>query len=306
MSKVKPSSHLSRSPLDRLMRRLGSWYGASTSSFRKHKNTLGPWVNNRYLRYCQRCRQQSSIATGASQIREVGSVLVPGVMPTTEAERLSDCMSKVIEATGGPTLGSSNQPMARKVERPITDLGGEVLQIFADKTLDQQICDYFGCYYRIQWVNCYRSYPTEEVSASWLWHSDNVPVETLKVMLHLTDAGPQQGATQFMTFADTQAYYEAGYRGHGTKRRADLREFAKQHQLPYRPFCHDARAGDVMLFMNNALHKAVPPVSGYRDVLTYLLLPNPVPWDRQLEQDDRVALESNPGGYPSNPAQPAA
>ncbi|MCA9060321.1 MAG: phytanoyl-CoA dioxygenase family protein, partial [Planctomycetaceae bacterium] len=135
----------------------------------------------------------------------------------------------------------------------------------------------------------------------WLWHSDNVPTETLKVMLHLTDAGPDQGATLFMSFDDTQEYFRAGYRGDTSQRVADLQGFASTHDLPFRPFSHHAKAGDVMLFNNNALHRAVPPRSGYRDVLTYLILPNPIPWDQQLALDGISAIESCPGGYPRDP-----
>ena len=61
-----------------------------------------------------------------------------------------------------------------------------------------------------------------------------------------------------------------------------------------------------MLFLNNALHKAVPPQNDYRDVLTFLLLPNPIPWDKQLEHDGIACVESNPGGYPRMPWQAQA
>ena len=125
-------------------------------------------------------------------------------------------------------------------------------------------------------------------------------------MFHLTDAGAELGATKFMNMGDTLEYYRAGYRGHTSKRVEDLEAFAKQHALPYRPFHHEARAGDVMLFNNNALHRAVPPQSDFRDVLTYLLLPNPIPWDKQLELDGVKSIESNPGGFPRMPWQAQA
>ena len=42
------------------------------------------------------------------------------------------------------------------------------------------------------------------------------------------------------------------------------------------PIPRETRAGDVVLFINNALHRAVPPWREFRDVLTCLLLPNPI------------------------------
>ena len=76
--------------------------------------------------------------------------------------------------------------------------------------------------YRVQWLDCYRSFPATDVTSSWPWHSDNVPAETLKCMLHLTNAGKAQGATQFMNIEDILSYYQAGYRGDTSKRVEDL------------------------------------------------------------------------------------
>jgi hypothetical protein len=279
------------------------WYGSQSPVYRRYQNTLGPFVNNRYRRYCELCRETPIDDVGESAVRDAGSTLVSQVMSGERARGLSDQMTRLLEESAAKALGSQTQPMMKKLDRPVTRLGREIVDIFSSEVLDKQIRAFFGCHYRIQWLDCYRSFPTKQVSHSWLWHSDNVPIHTLKVMLHLTDAGERRGATKFMNFADTLAYYEAGYRGDLSKRKEDLESFAKQHELLYRPFSHDAKAGDVILFVNNALHKAVPPIDGYRDVLTFLLLPNPIPWNRQLEIDGIEQIEANPGGYPRNPAR---
>ena len=275
--------------------------GARPSQFAKFRNTLGPILNGRYQRYAQKCCVLTDDNVDDEGVRSRGSVLVKNVMPRATSLSLSQQMGDEIVSANSASSERATHLM-RKVPTSISKLGRPVVDIFHGEELDRKIRGVFGSHYRIQWLDCYRSLPATDVSSSWLWHSDNVPAEALKVMLHLTDAGVDQGATQFMTMGDTLAYYKAGYRGPTSKRVEDLQSFAGAHDLPH----HDAQAGDVMLFLNNALHKAIPPQKEYRDVLTYLLLPTPIPWDEQLEQDGIETVESNPGGYPRMPWQAQA
>jgi len=278
------------------------WMGASPTKFSRYGNTLGTLVNGRYQRYAQECRDQARDHVDPSGVRSQGSVLIKNVLTEVEAHQLSERVREVVESQTDLQDDRMSQLM-KSVARPISTLGSGVIEIFNNEELDRRIRGFFGSHYRIQWLDCYRSLPFHEVRSSWLWHSDNVPCETLKVMLHLTDAGPNRGATQFMTIEDTQEYFQRGYRGDTSQRVEDLQSFAEEKGLPYRPFSHDSKAGDVMLFLNNALHKAVPPRDDYRDVLTYLLLPNPIPWHEQLEKDGIDVIQSNPGGYPRMPWQ---
>ncbi|SMP47759.1 Phytanoyl-CoA dioxygenase (PhyH) [Neorhodopirellula lusitana] len=295
----KPSSRISPM-LQNVARPFLRWYASRPEQFDRYHNKLGPIVNGTYRDYTLECRANYSCPCDEEGVRRQGSILVKNVLETETADRLSSTMSERIDADPNSVQESTSKLM-RSVHKPVRSLGKEVIDIFHNPTLDQRIREYFGCYYRIEWLSCYRSLPTQEVSHAWLWHSDNVPCDTLKVMLHLTDAGEQQGATRFMSLDDTSAYYRAGYRGSRKQRLEDLSSFASKNGLPHRPFHHDAKAGDVMLFLNNALHKAVPPQHDHRDVLNYLLIPNPIPWHQQLAIDGIDAIDSNPGGYPDNP-----
>lgn len=296
----EPKANRTLRAVSETIRKQFRWYGARVSMFERYQNALGPLVNGRYVRYADECRALTSDECDLDGVRSKGSVLVRDVMNRETALGLSNHLGQLIDDGEGSTINRTAHLM-KKLPCPITALGREVIDIFHQPELDAQIRGYFGSHYRVQWLDCYRSFPTDEVSSSWLWHCDNVPAETLKVMLHLTDAGKDLGATQFMTMDDSIEYYRHGYRGQTSKRIADLEPFAEAHQLPYRPFHHESKAGDVMLFNNNALHKAVPPRAGYRDVLTYLLLPNPIPWHEQLERDGIASIEANPGGYPRQP-----
>ena len=177
-----------------------------------------------------------------------------------------------------------------------------MLDIFDNPTLDEALRGIFGSYYRLQWVDCYRSIPAPDVSGSWMWHIDNVPKQVLKVMLHLTDAGVDQGATRFLSVTDTRAYGLNGYLGLETNKRTDdLAPLAGKNGLPYAPWYNEAKAGDALIFNTNLLHKAIPPVADYRDVATFLILPNPAPWREQIERDGLENFQDIARDWPRNP-----
>lgn len=279
--------------------------------YKKYNNVLGPKVNGIYRRFGDACRANYAQVTGTrlrpedSTIFQRGSVLIKGVVPTAKAEELSRDITRRIDQDDQVTKG----PFAHqqiKVNRPISTLGDVVLECLRNSEADKELRNFFGGYYRLVYAESYRSLPTNKPEASWLWHSDSYPVDTCKVMLFLTDAGKDQGATQFMSRDDTMRYRGAGYFGTVMKDRlADLEPYAKEHGLPYRPFVHEAKAGDVMLFENNGLHRAVPPKSGFRDVVVFALLPSMKPWDEQLKLDGLDQIEASTH-FPKDPAHGAA
>src|SRR5262249_19104231 len=156
--------------------------------------------------------------------------------------------------------------------------------------------------YLIAWLDAYRSFPTQVRQSSWLWHSDNVPRESIKVMLHLTPADAGRGATRFLDLPTSTRFRACGYFGiHTNERVPDLAPFADCHGIPFRPLHFAAQPGDVLVFNNNLLHTAMPPVSQYRDVMTFLLLPSPRPWQEMLEVMGVDRVHGSPGGFPHDP-----
>ncbi|MEM9366186.1 MAG: phytanoyl-CoA dioxygenase family protein [Planctomycetota bacterium] len=286
--------------LESFSRPYTKWRGRQPSQFRQNLNQLGPFVNGRYRRYAASCRERTRFPIDWDGVKKRGAVRVPGVLDQGQAREYSDVVGRYL-SENPPTESTDLQKLMRIVPCAASLLGEGVTGVFHHPEVASVLHGFFGCHFRIQWLDCYRSFPCEQVSHAWRWHYDNVPCETIKVMLCLTDAGEHRGATRFMSIDDTCAYYEAGYRGRGKERLESLEGFAKLHGLPHRPFHHEAKAGDVLIFQNNALHRAVPPLDGYRDVLTYLVLPNPVPWDKQLQADGYEAIEKKPGGYPQFP-----
>src|SRR5262249_55273240 len=134
------------------------------------------------------------------------------------------------------------------LEAPVTTLGPSIFEIFSGK-VDALLTQYYGSHYRLQAVTAYRSLSAQEAVRSWLWHSDNYPRAVMKVTLHLTDAGRNQGAMQFLPVAVSNRFRSKGYFGIAeTERLEDLGEFARRHSLPFYPRYFEAIAGSVLLF----------------------------------------------------------
>ena len=260
--------------------------------YRRYNNVNGPFENSRYRRFAKRCRSLYAMQTGelldptTSGIYTQGSVLVRNVFPRAVMDELSREISRRFETKTGLLPGRYGH-LYSDIEHPVSGFAKVTLNIFKNPEVDRELKHYFGGWYRVEWLTAYRTVPTKEkLESAWLWHSDSSPSETCKVMVFLTDAGWDRGATEFMSREDTMLYRDKGYFGsHLHLRRSDLDVFAKEHNLPYRPFHHEAKAGDVMLFENNVFHRAIPPIKDYRDVVCFTMLPNTRPWDEQLKRE---------------------
>ncbi len=271
-------------------------------------NSLSPKINIRYSLYADECRKQSRQLSPDEQLfQKRKPILEPtrfeSIIPRNEALSLSDKVSQIVDE-GNKVKTENDNPVFIGIPEPISLLGEDVINIFDNQELDARIKKHFGGYYRVAWLDCYRTVPSLIRKQAWLWHSDNVPARLLKVQLLLTDADRHNGAINMLSHKDTLAFRHAGYFGDlVAERLPDLSEFAQQCGVAFNPICCEAKAGDVLLFDNNDLHCAMPPERNYRDALTFLLLPSSKPWNEVYRRNGKASVEKNPGGYPLWPEQ---
>ncbi|NOS67697.1 MAG: hypothetical protein HOO67_05025 [Candidatus Peribacteraceae bacterium] len=283
----------------------------STLYTTRYNNSLDIRLNETYLRYQRYCSAQYASRHGLqdfgeSRIRTHSAQIFPKVMPADKARQYSSVISGFIENNKELVkIDDKHSSLLKTIKHPLQTMGTDYLEIFKNPALHQALLAFFHGDYRLEWVSAFRTLPSTHIASSWNWHTDANPPYSCKVFLHLTSATAETGATDFMTPADTAAYRRAGYFGdqYGSERMGDqgIQEFAKKHNLPYRPFHFDVSAGDVSLFNQNFLHRAVAPRTGYRDVMEFFLLPNPVPWDEQLAKDGIDSAQLRVPLYPKNP-----
>jgi hypothetical protein len=243
------------------------------------------------MKYWRACRKASGFAPSESPLQTEGVQLLDALGSAT-AKALSDRISDFV-ATGKGIYPHKNTAHLQSIlKNPLDDLP-ETLETFANPAVDSAIRAYFGAYYKIHGVTAYRSHPTESVRASWLWHIDNDPPTIKKLMVYLTESGEHSGATRFLDAQTSAAFKKAGYYGRFENERVeDLAPFAEAHGLPFEPRWFEVKAGSALFFDNNLIHRAVPPEGGYRDVITFVLMPSNRPWTAQV---------TTSAAYPKNP-----
>jgi hypothetical protein len=153
----------------------------------------------------------------------------------------------------------------------------------------------FRSHFKIYYTEIYRTHPTsEKEKVSWLWHSDNHPGAILKIMIYLNDVSAATGAFRAHPWSTTRSLLRRGFRD-----RNQAERFAADLESDRSTKVMEGRAGTAVLFDNNLIHKATAPLSGYRDVVVFEVIPSLVPWDRHVQGAlDRIGTNQ---AYPPNP-----
>jgi hypothetical protein len=286
---------MTRSPIRHAYEPSAFWHGIGKAGlWRLFGNTLPPALNLRYLRYGAACRSAAGTRAGLIDwpLRNEDPVVVRGALAP---ERAAAMVAKVSTATEDDTLRPHpDLPFMIPVPEPCRFFGEAALDIF-DGPLGETIERMLGSRFRIEWLDYYRALPGAPAK-SWLWHIDNDPPFVLKVLLYLTDSTVENGATCILPRAETRRLFRRGYFGiRGDERRVDVDDSATAE----RPV--EVLAGDALVFSTNLLHKGGQVHRGFRDVMSFLILPSPRPWREELDRFgfDYIHAAS---GFPIDPS----
>jgi hypothetical protein len=271
------------------------WHRIGRAGFwRLFGNTLPLGINLRYLRYGKFCRAQAGqeASNRGWPFSNQNGFIVQNAMPRDQALSMVERVSaQIAEGTITP---DKDLPFNISVPNSLTFFGTHLLEIF-DGVLGDAIRDVMRSQFRIEWLQYYRTIPGEP-DKSWLWHIDNDPPYVLKALLYLTDTTIENGATRILSQQDTRSLFKQGYFGvFGEERQAeiDLPESSQQ--------AIEVRAGDVLLFSPNQLHKGGEVHRGFRDTLSFLILPSPIGWREDANQRGMDYLHSA-SGFPEDPS----
>ena len=129
---------------------------------------------------------------------------------------------------------------------------------------------YYRSCFAVRDVECYRTQPIPVVRSSYAWHRDNYPPGCLKVMLYLTPVTTLEDGPFTLALESHLGFYpELGKIG---DRHEDAHVRAR-----YNVFHCFGPAGTVIIFNNNAIHRAVEPTRGHRDVINFTVFPSLLP-----------------------------
>jgi hypothetical protein len=276
--------------------------------FPRYGNSLPYPTNRRYARYVGACQARyggaadRQAAALAEKVRADGFVQIENALAPDVARAMSAKISALIAAEPDDKNKGRTAHLQYRVKQPIRVLGAEVLDLFRGPA-DAVLQAYFGSLYRLHSVACYRSVPTDDPQGAWLWHIDNYPPYVKKIMLYLTDCDPKLGATSFISPGETAKLREGGYFGIFPEERSEnLDRFAARAGITPRAQTREIKAGSALLFDNNTLHRANIPEVGYRDVITFTVMPSAEPWEQVLQREGVDKMEARKAMYPADPA----
>ena len=268
-------------------------------------NTLPRETNEKYMDYWRSCAGESAYRLDILDHASPAIVVRSAVARTTALDMSAKLTNEIKAQSHRSLVDTARTTLARltrrpyvNLKRPLTLFGPAVLSVF-DGELGRLVRAQYGAEFTVLWCDCYRA-TVGRPTASWLWHFDNVPLPALKVLLYLSDTKGTGATTRMLSYAASQALKERGYLGLTVADRTDdIEMLAGGWNIPITVHAPELEAGDALLFHTNCFHQAVMPSQGFRDVMTFFVLPARQPWRQSV--GDLLRLENRPGGFPPDP-----
>jgi hypothetical protein len=154
------------------------------------------------------------------------------------------------------------------------------LENLCDILIPQIESKIFGSHALLEAVYAYRnSYKDSGERSSWIWHYDNHPKETIKIMIYLTDVSELTGAFEVLqnnqghtVRADTTRIDHQTWNNPGSRIPESLLNDLKQEGFV--PSKVIGKTGTMCIFDNNIIHKAsIPEPNNYRDAIVLMVRP---------------------------------
>lgn len=222
----------------------------------------------------------------AEELAENGVIVLPGAFPPAEVDSLNRenrahfdlarAEELVYSPDGKNLLEAADAPPEELRRFYFLHIKNYQLKFDAPRRLLPLLESVLSSYYRSRYymrdVYCYRTQPVPRVQGSYAWHQDNYPPGSLKVMLYLTDVGPSSGPLTVALGSHKGFRPELGRTGDRHEDSWVRSRFAVRECL--------GPAGTVIVFNNNAIHRAADAAEGHRDVVNSTVFPCVLPGAR--------------------------
>lgn len=157
--------------------------------------------------------------------------------------------------------------------------------------------DYYQSHFKIYCAEIYRLTVTDQAPRlSSLWHIDNYPPGMLKVFIYLTDCDRKTGALRLLPRNLSRRLFRQGFFDRHCAER-----FVEQ--LERDGFPVEGKAGTVIVWDQNLIHRAKAPEYGFRDAVSIKVLPSREFWGRHAARmGSALSYERRDRQYPKDPA----
>ncbi len=255
---------------------LGTLLGRSERDARRFERTLHSFDRKRgYEQWHRQCRSAHGLLPAAEdrRLEETGVLRLPVLSPREAGRTLE-------RLRAGASGIDSKTRVVQVFDVSDRSAVAETFEQVFTGPVDRAIGAWFGSEYLIYWWALDSTLPGRDSQRSFLWHCDKGPTSHLKLLLYLNPTAEHGGNTEFIAKAATRAIGRTGYiYGPVGKRRSDLRPLTEKAGIEFETFSYDMAAGDAIVFEPaRVLHRGILPATAPRWVLSFCLLPSPLPW----------------------------
>jgi hypothetical protein len=132
----------------------------------------------------------------------------------------------------------------------------------------------YGAYVLVDKVYVLRTFVSRHRErSSWVWHYDEHPLETLKLMIYLTDVDEHTAPFTYLAAPDSHAAVMATKTPLYGQSRIPASTMERHFRKGYRAQSVTGPRGTAILFNDNVIHRATFAERSHRDVLTLQLRP---------------------------------
>lgn len=263
----------------------------------------GKLILHRYSKHYRQARRSYSGPSGAAAAHSVYDVGVMAIRPGDPAlfalpEDFTRRVATVARGAAAALEWSANcdffpavspEAMAPRTSEVGAVRAGEVISIklrdpFAIEGL-HDLCEplldelertvYRSCVL-VDKVYVYRSPVSRQLpKASWLWHFDNHPREMIKVMVYLTDVGPDSAPFEYLADVDGRPKLGAPLAPLHSDSRVPATVIDRYLDAGWKREVVTGPAGTVLVFDDNVVHRGTLAQATHRDVVVFQVRPSP-------------------------------
>jgi hypothetical protein len=269
-------------------------------------NTLGFWMNTKYLIYTLYCRFLYFLKKDKKNFINFNEELVSklkseGVIIIGKDPNINIIKKKFNHYFENKYNYVDNYKGYQFLRRNlVNDFSSEIFNLLKNN-LDIFFKNYYRSYYSIYWANVIRSYPVLNYNddESLLYHFDDNPTGILKTFIYVNPHDENNGAFRTLLKKESNLLKKKGFLSYTAEDRLENQQMITQSNFNDKIVIFSADEGSILVFENNIIHKGNLPKKDYRDLIILETIPSCK--DLTIEDLSTSLLRPIVSDYPFNP-----
>ena len=163
----------------------------------------------------------------------------------------------------------------RKIERGAADEVVSLVFKVLEEKLEAVLNAYYRSHFQFYWGTIVRNETMDVVDAgiSWDFHLDDNPREVMKIFIYLNDVYEKNAAFRALDYRTSRELFKKGFISCSKELRIESQSLISA-EIVKKLLIQEGKAGTVLIFDNNLIHRGTPPEQGYRDVVMLEVYPS--------------------------------